>query len=581
MFVDDNNVRPLHGFCAPLWINQRNVSKLQYGIRSLSDCERDDGGLLPLAPSAFANSTSALGKACRWQCLSCARCRYISYSSTARTCAWYAHCDENDLRQIWSPQVVKATWRTERVRQFVPSALPWTASSLDSENARPYRIAIATLSLLGGNRHGFQLKQGCGLLGWCQGARRLKRALAAESPHWGIELLVLFGPMSAKWNAKLPPPDMTDCPEAQLLHADRRLKSLISGCLMVGRKRKGGRGEWKHRPFFTGMPSGIMFKWQVMALVQYDAVFLADLDVDVMPIENDPRKVAARWKAALPIFTSKQPQVDGTSGGPGLHAVANSDHASPINTGSMLLRPSGFLYRSGLRALQRCELNKTHGWGLLGTPRWLIDGTPSSLVTDPLLHTHGRIMRNASYERQGAFWTPRYFSIASGGSTVHVPAQDPQLLADSALSRAEQGRRFYSQRWHSRPYFQPLRRTAAYQRDDFGFVAGGEDQGFFWYLLYLHHDVGVLSHPDEFAHRINHYWGTVAGSKAWEGRRWAPNHGESPRLAMNQHYLTRIEPSATGQYSPCRVELMALRKSAETHPAAGRSQYSPPTLPVW
>ena len=106
-------------------------------------------------------------------------------------------------------------------------------------------------------------------------------------------------------------------------------------------------------------------------------------------------------------------------------------------------------------------------------------------------------------------------------------------------------------------------------------------EGFFWYMLFLKHNVGALSHPDDFAHRINHYWGTVAGSKAWEGRLWAPEHGVSPRLGMNLHYLSRIEPSATIQYSACRTDLMQLRKSAEQHPEAPRSTYSPPNLPLW
>ena len=73
----------------------------------------------------------------------------------------------------------------------------------------------------------------------------------------------------------------------------------------------------------------------------------------------------------------------------------------------------------------------------------------------------------------------------------------------------------------------------------------------------------------------------MAGSKAWEGRVWAADHGESPRLGMNLCYLSRIEPAATKEYSRCRVALQALLRAAEAHPAAERAKYSPPTLPIW
>jgi hypothetical protein len=311
------------------------------------------------------------------------------------------------------------------------------------------------------------------------------------------------------------------------------------------------------------MPSGIMFKWQLLGMVEYDAILLADLDVDMMPLENDPARVAARWRDALPLFLSDRIRVDGREPPEaGVHVIANSDHASPINTGSMILKPSGFLYRSGLRALERCELNKTHGWDLIGRPRRIIAGTSGGTA-----------------QGRDALWIPRYFSVSAGGLTTQLPAKDPRLLADEKRPRGQP--RFFQDRWHARPYFQVLNNTEAFKRDDFGFVAGGEDQGFFWYMLFLKHGVGALSHPDDYAHRINHYWGTVAGSKAWEGRLWAQNHGVSPRLGMNLHYLSRIEPSATGQYSPCRTSLMLLRRSAEQHPEASRSTYSPPTLPLW
>ncbi len=74
-----------------------------------------------------------------------------------------------------------------------------------------------------------------------------------------------------------------------------------------------------------------MFKWQMLSWHEYDAIFLADLDVDVMPLEADPARVAMRWRENLPVFLSHDHRVDGrASPGVGLHVLASSDHASPM-----------------------------------------------------------------------------------------------------------------------------------------------------------------------------------------------------------------------------------------------------------
>ena len=239
------------GFCQPLWSLQRNLTTVQYGERQPDDCQRGESGLLTV-PTA-ANST-AFAASCTQRCMTCARCRFVSYSFELHMCAWYVHCDtDNDLRHFWSPIAARAHWHTARVRSAVPAALPPAVPAASTNLAnrqinRPYRLAIATLSLLGGTRRGsVHLKQGCGMLGWCQGARRLKRALATASPYWSIELLVLAGPISAKWDRQnLPAPDMTDCAEARMVRADKRLQGAISGCLNTGRKRRGS-SEWRHR----------------------------------------------------------------------------------------------------------------------------------------------------------------------------------------------------------------------------------------------------------------------------------------------------------------------------------------------
>jgi hypothetical protein len=107
-------------------------------------------------------------------------------------------------------------------------------------------------------------------------------------------------------------------------------------------------------------------------------------------------------------------------------------------------------------------------------------------------------------------------------------------------------------------------------------------------MLYIRHDVGVYNHPAHAKHRANHYWGQVAGSKAWEGKPWTDEMWASPRYGQNFHYLSRLEPVPTLETSTCLDGMVALRRSVEeklrktpTPFLVGRTRYTPPTLPIW
>ena len=76
-------------------------------------------------------------------------------------------------------------------------------------------------------------------------------------------------------------------------------------------------------------------------------------------------------------------------------------------------------------------------------------------------------------------------------------------------------------------------------------------------------------------HWMYHYWGRIAGAKAWGGKQWTePAHlmqGQcSLRLGANLAFLSRVRPSypPTGGET-CRAtfeEMVALRRTAESHP---------------
>lgn len=82
-------------------------------------------------------------------------------------------------------------------------------------------------------------------------------------------------------------------------------------------------------------------------------------------------------------------------------------------------------------------------------------------------------------------------------------------------------------------------------------------------MLFVRHDLGVYTHPTEPVHRPHHYWGQVAGSKAWEGKPWTASMWPSPRLGHNLDYLTQINPSRTLETTDCSQQLSTLRRSIE------------------
>ena len=89
--------------------------------------------------------------------------------------------------------------------------------------------------------------------------------------------------------------------------------------------------------------------------------------------------------------------------------------------------------------------------------------------------------------------------------------------------------------------------------------------------------------PSSPAHVFVHWWGRISGWKAWEGKEWDATMG-GPRLSMNIHYLSRIDPPPVGspQHSTdCLPAMRRLRRSAELNPQVGKSHHSMPSFPMF
>ena len=181
---------PTRGFCSRA--GEMGMRHWRGAKWPLGDCTRDEKGSLAGCSSATPGD---VGRCCASQCEACARCQYYSFAKDRRgrrgrrrnftACRWYAdtQCDMRDLRHSAGIHS-KGEWQTVQAKRSVPAALP-----PDLSRASPLRLAIVGLT--------FGSSQHCGIVGWCQGARRLRRALPVQ---WTVTIAVIGGkdPRSAR-----------------------------------------------------------------------------------------------------------------------------------------------------------------------------------------------------------------------------------------------------------------------------------------------------------------------------------------------------------------------------------------------
>lgn len=187
------------------------------------------------------------------------------------------------------------------------------------------RIAIATLVF--GSNPSFE----CRLKVWCHGAQRVNREVFGGNAS--IVLLTT---------------SVHDCKGAVSLKHDTELTSL-SQRFAESHKTDGSMSGSTFRQ------ANLLKKWQVFRLLEYDRVIFWDSDIDPYFPHSLPKDA--------------QKARDHIVGMPRGVMYARGDHASPINSGVLVVRPNLTLYREGLAVLNRNLFNTTHGFDLAGPPR--------------------------------------------------------------------------------------------------------------------------------------------------------------------------------------------------------------------
>lgn len=130
-------------------------------------------------------------------------------------------------------------------------------------------------------------------------------------------------------------------------------------------------GEWGSSKFLT------LLKWQIVGYTAAELIVFLDLDVELLPFHlSRPRSKtlasAADWHALL-VCASKRNE----------SMFSWSDHASPVNAGLMIVKPSTTLYRTGLEVLKSAVFNQTHGWELVGRPSVAVPPTDDAWRVQP------------------------------------------------------------------------------------------------------------------------------------------------------------------------------------------------------
>ena len=104
-----------------------------------------------------------------------------------------------------------------------------------------------------------------------------------------------------------------------------------------------------------------VLKWYAVSRAEYRAILLTDCDVDFFFnfAGQAPAPLAAAWWRMLKRFLDAD----------GEEITAIPDHAGPINTGVLLLKPNVSTWALGLRALQSMRWNASHGFEHAGPLR--------------------------------------------------------------------------------------------------------------------------------------------------------------------------------------------------------------------
>ena len=165
-------------------------------------------------------------------------------------------------------------------------------------------------------------------------------------------------------------------PRPRMLLHDSRLESAVA-VYNAARTRASARTGYSATIRLNAMAG--LSKLQVLALTEYSAVLVIDLDLDLFfpsrgaPPKDDSTKSRARhaWTTMLSAFLASP-----------MMLVGRADRHSPINSAALLFKPSKAIYEMALETLERGRFDRRTGWDHAGRPSDVValGGLPKKLA---------------------------------------------------------------------------------------------------------------------------------------------------------------------------------------------------------
>ena len=244
-----------------------------------------------------------------------------------------------------------------------------TRRARHKESAKRKSLGIATtFSFPSTGSDSSSVSASCGLVKWCFSASQL---VQLPYPEGGSEAVVVTN-SGEPYIASL----CRTHPLPRVVPIDPRLAAAVDRW-----ERQLRTNSTRARGTLFTISTTALAKWQLLALTEYRAIFMVDLDVDMFLHSAgrppaDPRRapglrhtLVERYQNFLRSKTT---------------LVASADYHTPINTGVMLLKPSTSTYERGLHTLEVGSFDFHNGFDEVGPPQqafpWLKMTPKNALV---------------------------------------------------------------------------------------------------------------------------------------------------------------------------------------------------------
>ena len=231
--------------------------------------------------------------------------------------------------------------------------VPATDTNLQARTRLP-KLAISTMAIYSVPQSSEQPpscpKVFLGMYGWCQGARRLEKALAGVAD---VSLQIVSNHSEIITNL---------CPGAVVHAPAENLGRLVKTWARTHGKDFDPPSDGK-----DDFALATMNKLQTLGFTGFDALLFSDNDLMLLGEDDNATTIAqvrAAWSHRLPTFLA-----DGQA-----ELLGAPDWSAPINAGLWLVKPSAALYQAALGVLRRNQWSVAEGYDLVGRPTSFFGG---------------------------------------------------------------------------------------------------------------------------------------------------------------------------------------------------------------